>query len=287
MVKLGMNKIYILLPVYNRRQITNRFIQCLKNQTYGNYHLILIDDGSTDGTEEMVRKEIESVTVMKGKGDWWWAGSLQQGYLWLKSQGISRSDVVLLINNDTEFEADFFEKALSLLRGKSRTLLFAQNRSRKTERTYIGFHADWRRLHIWHSTTKEEVDGFPTRGLFLRVGDFLEIGGFHSRLLPHYGSDLEFTMRASRKGMTLLTDPSLWLYFDEEPIRGYAKFKSEPWGDFLSKLFSKKSPNNPVMWTVFIALACPWPWKMINCLRVWVGSILLILSRLLSPSAVK
>jgi GT2 family glycosyltransferase len=170
--------------------------------------------------------------------------------------------------------------AISLLKGKSRVLLFAQNRSRRTGLTYFGFHADWPRLRIEHSKTPEEIEGFPTRGLFLRVGDFLEIGGFHPRLLPHYGSDLEYTIRASRKGMTLLTDPSLWLYFDEEIVRGYAKFKSEPWHDFVRDFFSKRSPNNPVMWTMFIVLACPWPWKLTGWLRVWASSILLFYWRL-------
>ena len=279
-----MNKIYVLLPVHNRRQTTERFLGCLRSQTYGDYHLILIDDGSTDGTEEMVRSQIRDLTVIKGKGDWWWGGSLQQGYLRLRSRGLDESDLVLLINDDTEFEADFFETALSLLKGRSRTLLFAQNVSPKTRRTFIGFRVDWRHLRIEYASTPEEVGAFPTRGVFLRVGDFLEIGGFHPRLLPHHGADLEFTMRASRKGMRLLSDPLLRLTFDEDPVRGYAKFKGDPRRDFLNKFFSKKSPDNPVMWTMLIALACPWPWKVVNWFRVWTGATLLILRRLASPS---
>ena len=79
-----MDKVYIILPVCNRRNITQKFVECLKSQTYTNYHLILVDDGSIDGTEEMVRSQIESLTVIKGNGNWWWAGGLQQGVDWLK-----------------------------------------------------------------------------------------------------------------------------------------------------------------------------------------------------------
>jgi Predicted glycosyltransferases len=71
----------------------------------------LIDDGSKDGTEEMVRKLISSITTLKGYGNWWWAGSLQHGYEWLKSQNLPLNDVVLIINDDTNFEADFLEKS--------------------------------------------------------------------------------------------------------------------------------------------------------------------------------
>ena len=71
------NKIYILLPVHNRKEITRGFVECLKAQTFQDYRLVLIDDGSNDGTADMVKESIPSVTVLRGIGDWWWAGSLQ------------------------------------------------------------------------------------------------------------------------------------------------------------------------------------------------------------------
>ena len=80
--------IYILLPVHNRRELTRDFIDCLKAQTYQNFHLVLIDDGSTDGTDQMVRERIENLTVIRGNGDWWWAGSLQQGFNYLKKKAV-------------------------------------------------------------------------------------------------------------------------------------------------------------------------------------------------------
>ena len=60
--------IYILLPVHNRREITRDFIDCLVTQTCQNYHLVLIDDGSTDGTDQMVRERVENLTVIRGNG---------------------------------------------------------------------------------------------------------------------------------------------------------------------------------------------------------------------------
>src|SRR3990170_7040761 len=126
--------VYILLPVHNLSEITRRFIECLKSQTYQNYHIVLIDDGSTDGTEEMVRSYISAITVIKGNGNWWWGGSLQQGYLWLKSKDIQSSDVVLIINDDTEFKSDFLEKGIALLRGLRNSLLLAQCYDRDTRK---------------------------------------------------------------------------------------------------------------------------------------------------------
>ena len=79
-----MPELYILLPVHNRRETTRRFLECLRAQTFQDYHLLLIDDGSTDGTAEMAREFISTLTVLGGSGDWWWAGSLPlREDLWL------------------------------------------------------------------------------------------------------------------------------------------------------------------------------------------------------------
>ena len=99
--------VYVLLPVHNRRETTERFLRCLAQQTYPHIQLILVDDGSTDDTSGVARKYFPALTLLTGTGDWWWAGSLQQGYKWLKKEARAASDILLIINDDTEFEADF------------------------------------------------------------------------------------------------------------------------------------------------------------------------------------
>lgn len=262
-------KIYILLPVHNRREITRRFIESLNRQTYKIYHLVLIDDGSTDGTEEMVRNEIQPVTVIRGEGNWWWAGSLHQGYEWLKSQNLPLSNVVLIINDDTEFKADFLERGLALIERNKRTLLQAQCYSRQTDVLIdAGVHVDWSRLTFKQAGIPEQINCLSTRGLFLRLEDFFEIGGFYPRLLPHYGSDYEFTMRAHRKGLKLMTDQMLKLRVDEDAA-GYHELGKISFFASLRKLFSRKMVMNPVYWSSFIWLACPWRWKLLNLLKIW------------------
>jgi GT2 family glycosyltransferase len=264
--------IYILLPAYNRREITRRFVECLVRQTYNNYHLILLDDGSIDGTEEMVRERVKNLTVIKGRGDWWWAGSLQQGYNMLKSQEVRFSDVVLIINDDTEFDADFLETAITLLDGRPRTLLLARCYNRETMKLEAGVCLNWHRLKIEHAETPDRVNCLATRGLFLHLSDFLEIGGFYPRLLPHYLSDYEFTHRAFKMGMKLTTDTKLELWMDEKST-GYRNFEDDHFTIFLKRYFSKRSASNPLYWSSFIALACPWPWKIIWWLMIWKDAV--------------
>ena len=73
--------IYIFLPVHNRREVTLEFVAILNSQTYQNFKLLLIDDGSSDGTAAAVREQIDA-TVITGSGNCWWGGALDLAYDW-------------------------------------------------------------------------------------------------------------------------------------------------------------------------------------------------------------
>lgn len=265
-----MTRIYILLPVHNRVHITRRFIDCLAAQTHHDYHLLLIDDGSSDGTEEMVRTRIGRLTVIRGSGRWWWAGSLHQAYLWLKRRtDVGPEDMALIINDDTEFGADFLENGIEALTGRRKTLLLAQCYSQ--ERGCLvdaGTRVDWKRLSFGNASSPEQIDCLSTRGLFTRALDFIELGGFHPRLLPHYLSDYEFTIRAHRRGYRLVTTPSVRLSLKESETGRRGISATTP-VQYLRAYFSRKSTSNPLAWTSFVLLACPWPWKLYHIFTVW------------------
>jgi len=50
-----MNKVSIIMPVLNGEKFIGEAIQSILAQTYRNYELIVIDDGSTDGTAALVK----------------------------------------------------------------------------------------------------------------------------------------------------------------------------------------------------------------------------------------
>ena len=45
----------VIIPTYNRTNLVGRAIQSVLNQTYQDFELIVVDDGSVDSTEEVVR----------------------------------------------------------------------------------------------------------------------------------------------------------------------------------------------------------------------------------------
>lgn len=263
-------RIYVLMPVHNRREVTRHCVQSLAAQTWRNFHLVLIDDGSTDGTADMVLEALPGSTVLRGAGDWWWGGSLHQGYKWLMAHA-TPDDVVLIINDDTTFEPVLLEQAVRCLEGRTRTLLLAQLYSATTgEFIEAGVAVDWRSLNFRGVKDPAQVNCFSTRGLFLRVGDMTEIGGFHPILLPHYASDYEYTLRAHRKGFSLVSSPHVKVWFTEGTT-GVRHTGRMGLAAYLRTMFSKRALHNPVYWSTFVVLSSPLRYVPVNLARVWRG----------------
>ena len=263
--------IYIFLPVHNRRRVTEAAARQLLAQTDNRFQLVLIDDGSTDGTTDAVRALMPECTVLQGTGSWWWAGSLQRGFDWLQGQPAADGDIVLIMNDDTFFEPDFLAIGRALLNNHPRSLLVAQMYHQVSGHLLdAGRRIDWATLKFSPVAEGELSDCVSTRGLFFRRADLRGLGGFHARLLPHYLSDYEFTMRARRRGFALLTHPSLKLEVDEPPT-STRMIRARSLSGYLRRALSPRSPMNPVYWSSFVLLASPRRYVPVNLWRVWRG----------------
>lgn len=80
--------VYLIIPVHNRKAIT---LSCLDHlYTQGDahrYHIVVVDDGSTDGTAEAIQQHYPDVTVLSGNGDLWWTGATALGMQYAYQQG--------------------------------------------------------------------------------------------------------------------------------------------------------------------------------------------------------
>jgi len=48
-------KLSVIIPTYNRAEWLKRVVESLLNQTYQDFEIIVVDDGSVDGTESLIR----------------------------------------------------------------------------------------------------------------------------------------------------------------------------------------------------------------------------------------
>src|ERR1044071_9943972 len=97
--------IYIIIPVHNRLEATRRCLESLRNQMFTRFQILLVDDGSTDGTSEFVKENYPDVMLLTGDGNLWWTGAINLGIRYALLRG-SANDAVLVINNDVEVYPD-------------------------------------------------------------------------------------------------------------------------------------------------------------------------------------
>lgn len=78
-------KISVIVPVYNVEKELPRCIESLLTQTYSNFELLLINDGSSDGSPEIMEryaeKDLRMLICCPAAGRWMWrlGKKLKQG----------------------------------------------------------------------------------------------------------------------------------------------------------------------------------------------------------------
>lgn len=92
-----------LVAVHNRLEYTKRCLAALQASAADcRLAIILVDDGSTDGTAEWLRSDASDVQVLRGDGTLWFGRSLQ----WALDEAKGRHpecDYIVTVNNDTFF----------------------------------------------------------------------------------------------------------------------------------------------------------------------------------------
>ncbi len=55
----------VIMPLYNKRLYVGSSIESVKKQTYPNWELIIVDDGSTDGSAELVPQDDRRIRLLR------------------------------------------------------------------------------------------------------------------------------------------------------------------------------------------------------------------------------
>jgi GT2 family glycosyltransferase len=263
--------VHILLPVHNRAVVTAAFAAALAGQDHDDYRLILIDDGCTDNTVDLVKRLIPSqrLCVLSGDGGLWWAGALQLGYEFLQYQPLTDEDTVLIVNDDISIESDFLSNGLTALAKHPGSAIQAIGYDQKTGTVDRGALANLWVLRFNAATTEKPANCLSTRGLIMRAPIFKKSGGFRPKLLPHYMSDYEFTLRLRRQGVQLRCDDSFKAIVRLE-LTGCGQYRRDGFSVFLTEAFSNRAKYNPKQMSAFVLLTCS-PWIVpLHLIRIWL-----------------
>ncbi|MBD3343560.1 MAG: glycosyltransferase [Chitinivibrionales bacterium] len=98
----------VVLPTFNRESSINRAIQSVINQTYKRFELIVVDDGSTDSTENVVKKtKDQRIKYIKFSENYGAATARNEGVQ--QAQG----DYVAFQDSDDEWMPNKLERQMS------------------------------------------------------------------------------------------------------------------------------------------------------------------------------
>jgi len=91
---------------WNQCQLTLDCLASLRQQTYPNFSVVLVDNGSVDGSVEAIREQFPEVTVLENGRNLGIAGANNVGIRWALEAG---ADYVFLLNNDTIVDPDMLD----------------------------------------------------------------------------------------------------------------------------------------------------------------------------------
>ena len=100
-----MNKVSIIIPVYNTKKYLEQCVFSIVEQTYQNIEILLVDDGSTDGTsdlcDEIAKKDSRVRVIHKTNG----------GAATARNLGIDEAtgEYVMFVDSDDWLDTDAVE----------------------------------------------------------------------------------------------------------------------------------------------------------------------------------
>lgn len=105
------NKVSIIMPVYNSSKYLDRSIQSVINQTYSNYELVIVDDGSTDNSKDIITKYRSNVNTIK------YIYEENKGIAGARNTGINNAngDYIALLDADDTWRRDKLESCVNAI----------------------------------------------------------------------------------------------------------------------------------------------------------------------------
>lgn len=101
-------KVAILLTVFNRREktlkcldICYRQIDAMKSEGIYDFHIYMVDDGSSDGTSDAVREIFPQTSIIRGNGGLYWNQGMRLAW---NTAVLQSPDFYIWINDDTFLE---------------------------------------------------------------------------------------------------------------------------------------------------------------------------------------
>lgn len=229
-----MIKYSIIIPLYNKAPYVRHALESIAAQTFRDYEVIIVDDGSTDGSLDVVRDFVRNDGMSRLRLNEPHAlnddrfkilTQSNSGVAVTRNNGVAKSkgEYVCFLDADDWWEATYLEEMYKLIREYPDAGLYATNYiyykpgkthvALKIERGYINYpeayvHSDampvWTGAACMPRKVFDEMGGFP---IGIKLGeDFLLWAktalhykvAFCEKALAYYNNDVPASLRATR-----------------------------------------------------------------------------------------
>jgi N-acetylglucosaminyl-diphospho-decaprenol L-rhamnosyltransferase len=192
----------VYIPTYNARHLLGRVLRSLAEQTAPDFDVVVVDNGSDDGSAAFVRDEFPDAAVIELERNLGFGPAIN------RAVEARPGDPVILVNNDAECRPDFVAELLGALDEETQTVagVLLQEEHQElidsagvvADRTLMGFD-------YLNGEPVGVLEGAPpplgpTGGAALYRHDaFRAVGGFDERIFL-YNEDLDLALRIAAAG---------------------------------------------------------------------------------------
>lgn len=198
----------VLIISWNSSSYLSHCLDCLKKQTFGDFEVIVVDNGSTDGSAILLSQGWKDLELQLEQLP------INRGYAVANNIGarLARGLWIALLNADAFPEPDWLENLLHAAEQDPEARIFTSRQVQKNAPALLDGAGDayhitglaWRRDYNKpakdHGLEKREVfSACPTAALYSRE-EFLALGGFDEDYFSYFEDvDLGFRLRLAGK----------------------------------------------------------------------------------------
>jgi GT2 family glycosyltransferase/glycosyltransferase involved in cell wall biosynthesis len=229
----------VVIPNWNGKDLLEKYLPSVI-EAMGANEVIVVDNGSTDGSADLVRETFPSVKLLALPKNLGFGGGSNAGFR------AAANDIVVLLNSDMRVAPDFLAPLLEGFRDPDvfavSCQIFFSDPNKLREET--GLTQGWWQdggLRVRHRIDPAIEDLYPC---FYGGGGscafdrrkFLELGGFDPLLEPFYLEDTDLGYMAWKRGWKVLYQPRSIVYHEHRGTIG-KKFREEYIQAVLKKNF--------------------------------------------------
>lgn len=255
----------IVIPVHNSLPMLQRTLVLLNGLESTSAHVIIVDDGSTDGTAAFLRGRTD-LTTLTGSGSLWWTGAVDIGSRYAISAG---AEAVVLWNDDNIASStlciDHLVKHVHKSGGCASPVVLQESPDGSRTVAAAGGDVDWTAGGVRLSSVGQSYEPsntvvhcpwLPGNALAFSATLFEQLGGFDARRFPQYRGDADFTLRATAAGASCATIYSCWIVNDRARTGMNFQERVSP-SAFINGLRSRKSNYHVPSTLRFYLRHCP------------------------------